>query len=389
MSLTNTISNIPREVFVTYIVEKLRKENPHLLACFDESKFVMGGAVVHVPNAGNSPDTQKNRSSFPAVAVMRGDTHVTYALDVYSTDPTHISWHEGAEISYDKTDSVLNDHMQTLIEAVGDNMLYNWVVGLHISGGSYVSDTIPSSNIIFTTGDFVAVNPDDGQEGVRRSFVFAELQKAQAMMNKASVPKTDRFAMIESYMHQQLIDSLSANQMAAFQKGADLAKGVVGEFAGFKIMERGSVLAFNAAGTTPIIPGIAIDDSDNIACLCWQKNQVTKSEGDIMPFDDKGNPLYYGDVFSSLVKFGGRARRANWKGVVAIVQTSVDTTVLDALIVTAEALTEASYTAPTWAIFAAALAAAIVVAEDAAHTTVTVAASVVSLQAGIDQLVGA
>ncbi|MDD4217458.1 MAG: phage capsid protein [Bacteroidales bacterium] len=389
MNLPNTISNIPREVFVTYIVEKLRKENPHLLACFDESNFVMGGAVVHVPNAGASPDTQKNRSSFPAVAVMRGDSHVTYALDVYSTDPTHITWHEGAEISYDKTDSVLNDHMQTLIEAVGDNMLYNWVVGLHLSGGSYVTDTIPSTNVIFTTGDWTAVNPDDGQEGVRRSLLYAELQKAQAMMNKAGVPKTNRFAMIESYMHQQLIESLSANQMAAYQKAADLAKGIVGEFAGFKIMERGSVLAFNEAGSTPIVPGVAIDDSDNIACLCWQKDQVTKAQGDIMPFDDKGNPLYYGDVFSSLVKFGGRVRRADWKGIIAIVQTSVDTTELDALIVTAEALVEITYTTATWATFAAALAAALAVAENAAHTTATVADAVVSLQAAIDQLVEA
>ncbi len=313
------ISAIPVEVFQNYIVEKLRRENPFLNCAVDESNGVLGGSVVHIPQAGDSPSVVKNRSTFPSTAVRRGDSSVTYALDVFSTNPTHVTWHEENENSYDKTDSVLSDHTATLVEAIGDNMLFAWINGLKKSGNSLVDDVIPDANRIATSGAAVDVNPDDGQTGKRKALTYKELQQAQALMNKAGVPKTDRYCLLESYMYQQFLDSLSANQMAAFQGTADLKNGVVGKFAGFNIMERASVLAFNADGT-PVVPGAAFEATTNIGCLCWQKLSVSKAVGDIKPFATVDSPTYYGDIFSALVKSGGRCRRADWKGVVAIVQ---------------------------------------------------------------------
>lgn len=317
------ISAIPVEIFATYIVEKLRKTNPHLQYAVDESSSVLGGSVVHIPQAGNSPSVVKNRSSFPATAVQRGDSHITYALDVFTTDPTHVTWHEENENSYDKTDSVLNDHVATLAESVGDWMIYAWVHGLKLNTGTgaYEAANIPTANIISTTGADTAVNAEDGQTGTRKAFTYKELQKAQAMMNKAGVPKENRFAMIESYQYQQLIDSMSANQMAAFQQGADLANGVVGQFAGFKIMERASVLAFTSAGVIQT-PGAALNATDNLGSLCWQLNSVAKAAGDTKPFQNMDDPTYYGDIFSALVKMGGRCRRQDWKGVIVIRQAA-------------------------------------------------------------------
>ena len=316
---TGAISTIPVEVFASYIVEKLRKENPHFEAAIDESDFVLGGSVVHIPQAGNSPAVVKNRKTFPAVVVQRGDTSVTYPLDVYTTDPVLVSWQEANEISYDKTDSVLSDHVATLIEAVGDNLPYTWVKGLKYNGTTFVADEIPASAKITTTGAATAVNPDDGQTGNRKAFTYKELQTAQAKMNKGGVPKKDRYAMLESYMYQQFLDSLSTNQMAAYQAAADLSKGICGEFAGFKIMERSTVLSFSQAGVLNV-PGAALQATDNLASLCWQKRSVAKAKGDIVPFQNANDATYYGDVMSALVKMGGRCRRANWKGIIAIVQ---------------------------------------------------------------------
>ena len=109
--------------------------------------------------------------------------------------------------------------------------------------------------------------------------------------------------------------------MAAFQAGADIKNGVVGKLYGFNIMERSSVLSFAADGT-PNLPGQAIGATDNIAALCWSQNSVAKAKGDLKPFQDTDSPTYYGDIFSALVKFGGRCRRADWKGILAIVQAA-------------------------------------------------------------------
>ncbi|MDR1984987.1 MAG: hypothetical protein LBQ28_09220 [Prevotellaceae bacterium] len=313
------ISAIPVEIFENYIIEKLRKTNPHLQFATDESSNVLGGSVVHIPQAGNSPSVVKNRSVFPATAVQRGDSFVTYGLDVYSTDPTHVTWHEENEISYNKTDSVLNDHVETLIEAIGDNMIFNWVKGLKQSAGSFVADVIPAANIIKTSGGATAVNPNDGQTGTRLAFSYKDLQKAQAMMNKGNVPKNDRYALIESYQYQQFIDSLNSNQMAAYQQTADLANGIIGRFAGFQILERSTVLAFTSAGALRV-PGEALAATDCLGSLCWQKSSVAKAQGDVKPFQNVDDATYYGDIFSALVKIGGRCRRTDWKGVIAIVQ---------------------------------------------------------------------
>ena len=89
--MPNSISKIPVQIFADYIIEKLRKMNPFLVFAVDESSKVLGGSVVHIPQAGASPKTVKNRSTFPATAVKREDSFVTYPLNVFSTDPTHVS----------------------------------------------------------------------------------------------------------------------------------------------------------------------------------------------------------------------------------------------------------------------------------------------------------
>lgn len=308
------MSPIPVQVFRDYIIEKLRKVNPFLAFAIIETAFVLGGAVVHIPNAGVSPTVVKNRSTFPATAVQRTDSFVTYALNVFTTTPTFVTWHEENEISYDKTDSVLNDHVQTLMEAVGDDILYAWVTGTKSDG---TADSIPAANIIKTTGSAVAVT-EDGQTGTRKAFTYTDLANAQAKMNKMNVPKSDRYALLESYQYQQLINSLSSNQMAAFQQTADIANGIVGRLAGFNILERSSVLAFN--DNVPVAPGTALSATSCLGALCWQKDSVALALGDIKPFQDDDNPQYYGDIFSAAVKAGGRCRRQDWAGVIAIVQ---------------------------------------------------------------------
>ncbi len=315
-----SISKIPVEVFASYIIEKLRKVNPFLAFAVIESAFVLGGAVVHIPQAGSSPEVVKNRSSFPATAVQREDSFVTYALNVFSTTPTHITWHEENEISYNKTDSVLNDHVLTLMEAVGDDMLYSWVTGIKANG---TTETIPATHILRTTGADVAVT-EEGQTGTRKAFTYKDLANAQALMNKHNVPKTERYAMLESYQLQQLIESLSANQMAAYQQSADLANGVVGRLCGFNILERSTVLAFN--DNAPIAPGTALSATSCIGALCWQKDSVAIALGDIKPFQNTDDPQYYGDIFSAAVKAGGRCRRQDWAGVIAIAQGTTSTT---------------------------------------------------------------
>ncbi|WP_300978526.1 phage capsid protein [Flavobacterium sp.] len=312
---------IPQEFWASYIVEKLRRTNPHIMLCFDESKYVKGGSVVYIPQAGAKPEVVKNRAFGAATAVQRGDSAIMYGLDVFTTTPTAITYAEANEISYEKTDSVLGDHTDTLAEQIGDELVYNWIKGVKPAvGGGTTIEYLPSSRQIPTSGAATAVNAEDGQTGTRKAMNYKEFQKMQAKFNKDNVPKQNRYAMLESYMQQEFLDSLSANQMAAFQASADLENGIVGKFAGFSILERSSVLALTSAGAFRV-PGEALAATDNLASIFWQKDSVTKALGDTNLFQDMGNPLYYGDIHSGLVKLGGRCRREDWKGIGLVVQS--------------------------------------------------------------------
>lgn len=317
--MSNSISKIPQHIFHSYIVEKLRVVNPFVAYAHDEGRYVQDGAVVHIPQSGKSPDVVKNRKEFPATAKQREDSELIYPLDVYSTDPVVLTWHEAHEISYNKMDSILGDHVSTLSESVGDNLLYNWVAAKNAA--DYSAVTLPAGHIISTSGKSVSVT-ERGQTGSRKSLVAADIQAAQAMMNKQGVPLQGRYVLLESYMYTQLIDSLSSNQMAAFQQTADIKNGVLGQLYGFNILQRSRVLSFTADGT-PKLPGEAYEATDHVGALVWQRDCVAKALGETKIFQHTDNPLYYGDTVSALVKMGGRARRADWAGVIAIVQGAV------------------------------------------------------------------
>jgi hypothetical protein len=65
-------------------------------------------------------------------------------------------------------------------------------------------------------------------------------------------------------------------------------------------------------------PAYAADPSDRAASLFYSDNSVERAKGEVSVFDNPGQALYYGDVFSAYIRLGGRTRRAN--GVYAVVE---------------------------------------------------------------------
>lgn len=301
-------AGIDMEVWKKYIIEKLRKTNEFIFLSKDDSGFVLGGAVVHIPQAGVAPVVVKNRSAYPATAVRRTDTDITYALDTYSTDPTHIPWADLQTISYDKLDSVLGNHTSELSEIIADDLLIKWGPG---AGGNFVRTTGGAA-----AGTVVGVG---GQTGTRLGAHEKDVQKLMIKMNQSNVPKKGRKLMFDDNMYEFFYDSLSASQMNAFNQFADNKEGTVGRLHGFDISTRSSVLAYNSSDVVKAL-GSAIAATDQYASLAWHPNFVCRAIGEMKPFQDKDNPLYYGDLYSMIARMGGRKERTDGAGIWALVQ---------------------------------------------------------------------
>jgi len=296
------------ETWARYIIERFWKDNSFLKNAYDDSGYVLQGRIVHIPQIGSKPLVTKNRSTFPATAVRRTDTEVTYSLDEYTTDPTHIANIDAMHLSYSKQDSVLGDHMSTLTETVADDMLIKWGA---------------NATVVKTTGGPSAgtVAATTGQTGTRLGYHHKDLQKLMIKMNVDGVPKAGRYVMIDDQMFEFFYDSLSETNAKDFSRYADAENGVIGKLHGFNILTRSSVLASTSADAIKPL-GAALGATDNLASLAWHKDSVAFAIGDKKLFQDLNNPLYYGDIHSVLVMAGGRVRREDGKGIYLIAQGS-------------------------------------------------------------------
>lgn len=301
---------IQKEIWQDHIEGNLFKNNEFLLASTDAGQYVLQGTVVHIPQAGALPTIVKNRTSVPATVVQRTDTDITYTLDEYTTDPILIPNAETFELSYNKRESVLAEYEASLRQTVADNLLIEW------------APTGSTGLVLRTTGASTATTLG-GTTGNRKKFTVNDLKNAQLQLNKQNVPMEGRYALLSADLFQQLSDDMSATQYRDFSAAYDVKDGVIGRLFGFNIMMRSGVLAYNNDSAPVVNPyGATPDATDNEGILCWQVGAVERALGQIKFFENIGDPTFYGDVYSVSVRMGGRIRRNDAKGIVAIVQAA-------------------------------------------------------------------
>lgn len=300
------------EVWVDAIVKRFWKDNLFLKLFKDHSQYVLAGKIVHIPQQGTKPTVIKGRTTFPGTAVRRTDTDLTYTLDEYSTDPTHITNTEAIELSYDKIMDVFGDHAAALAESAADDFIIKLLT------------LLPGTNVISTTGASTAVGVT-GQTGTRKAAIHNDLRALSLKMNIANVPKQDRYALLEANMQDQIFGSLSETQYRDFTRYADAATGVLGKLYGITILDRSSVAIAASAlnGSSELVVralGASVGATDDAVSLIWQKDCAAHAIGETKFFENKNDALYFGDVYSATLRNGGRRLRADSAGVYALKQ---------------------------------------------------------------------
>jgi hypothetical protein len=298
---------IQREIWMSAIVEGLFADNSFLSKALNADEFVNMGRMVHIPNAGNPGNVVKNRASLPADVTVRTDLDLTFNLDEYTTDPIRIPHADTVELSYNKRESVLRTERANLQDRVAGSVLFNWAP----SG---------AGNLITASGASVpAYTPD--ATGNRTSLTKNDMLAAMTLFNEQDVPQEGRYSLLDARMYSQLLASLTANEAQAFYAAADVKTGVVGRLFGFNIMLRSKSLLYTGANAPKewTADGAA---ADNAGALLWHENSVCRALGEVAAFENEKDPTWYGDIYSFLVRAGGRPMRNDVKGLAAIVQAS-------------------------------------------------------------------
>ena len=296
------------EIWKPWIVEQLFRNNEFLNYAVNADEYVLQGKVVHIPNAGDASSVTRNRTSLPATVKKRTDIDITYALDEFTSDPRILTDAEKI-LSYDKMTSMMGQDMRAIRQLVADWVLYHW----RVESADY---------IVRTSGAAVAAHLS-GATGNRKAIKPTDLEEAAARMDEVDIPSEGRYALLDARINQQFMGALSPTEYRDFSSVKDMKKNIVGEYAGFKIIKRSSVLRATNAGT-PVVkaPGAAAATSDNAVALCWQQDCVERALGETKIFENQQDPQYYGDIYSLLVRMGGRKIRNDQKGVVGIIQAA-------------------------------------------------------------------
>lgn len=304
------------------IVENLFPNNDFAEIAYNADQYVLGGAVVHIPNAGAPLASIRNATQFPIVAVQRGDSDVKYVVDKYFAPSIRVQLTEQATLSYNKRQSVAGEQQKQLIKDAMSGLLYNW-------GWKTPNDvgTTPG-NTILTTGAATSADIIGGATGQRKTLTADVFSAANKAMNVTDVPMEGRYALLTATHYQQFLDSLSDAAKTNFNALADMSKGVVGMYLGFKFMMRSSVQRWRkiAGVWTPVdtlSPGFAASDQtgDSAASLIYQKDCVERAKGAVNVYYNAGMAQDYGDLMSADLRFGGRQRRS--VGVYSIIEDLV------------------------------------------------------------------
>lgn len=289
---------VNKELWQSVIIEGLYKSNEFLKYMKNVDEYVVGGAIVHIPQSGGASGTVKNRTTLPATVVKRTDTDITYPLDEYTTNPSLIAHIDTVELSYDKMESVIEEDCADMMEMVGDNIIYD------------VSKEAPAGSKLPTTGSAAAASAS-GATGNRKIITAADIRAAQTLLDNQNVSSNNRVMVVSPNMLQQL---MSDSELAyAFQQVVDLKNGTLPMLYGFQLVKRSNVLTVDGSQDLKAV-GAASAVTDSEAALFFQKNAVERAIGTKEIFSQERAPQYYGDIVSFLIRAGSRNRRADNKG---------------------------------------------------------------------------
>lgn len=310
-----TKNAIQVEIWTQYIADNLFKGVEFLKNCFRADEYVLNGKVVHIPQAGAVPVVTKNRAALvgPVAVVQRTDVDVTYSIDEYTTAPSLIPDADKVELSYSKMDSLLGNHIGALNETIADNILIQWSPSL-------------IANIIKTAGTATAAHVTNATPatGTRSLFRASDLKAAKVRLDKQKVSQLGRYALMSSEMWSQLETDLAAISTRDYSRYVDAEKGVINKLYGFEIIVTPTMPTWSSTGT-PVVQafGYAGATTDCDGVLCYQKDCLELALGEIKFFDNPNDPTYYGDVYSALVRMGGRKRYSTTHATVALREAGV------------------------------------------------------------------
>jgi hypothetical protein len=257
-TFSNANQTVLTELFTGQLIEKLRTMQNWISAVTNRDEYV-GNNVIHLNEIGADPTVLINNTVYPIAISNRTDNDVPLALNKYETTNTRITDDELYAITYDKVDSVVNQHKETLAERIGNH--------IHWSLTPPANNVAAKSFVVRTTGETV---------GTRKRLRRADLFALQTQMSNAQVPLENRHIILcPEHVEDLLIEDTNLqNQLTDQGNGRASAR-----IAGFNLWFSSYAPHFDNTGAKKAF-GSAIVSTDRFASTVFYGPRTWKAYGD-------------------------------------------------------------------------------------------------------------
>jgi hypothetical protein len=221
---------------------------------------------LHMAEVGIDPEVFINNTTYPIPVRNRVDIPLEITLDLFQTENDLIRDPEVIEYAYDKLDSVLYSHKQTLRTVTGQKAAH-----------AYAPQEEGEFNPIVTT-----TGADNGN-GYRK-MVPKDLVTLKKAYDRARIPLDDRFIVLDP----EHVGDLMEFDFNAFKEITDLKNGTLQRIAGFNVLEFSENPRYNATTKQKLAWGAVNGAPSSFA---FHKKEVMRADGSLVMHEEKSAQL--------------------------------------------------------------------------------------------------
>lgn len=287
------MSTLKTQIWTDQIQKNFYPETSFLKYAKDFSEFV-DNDIINLAESGADPDVLINNTTYPIAVKQREDTPIAVELDLYETENTLVRYPEAVEYSYDKLDSVIYGHKQSLLLQTSKKAAH---------------DFAPDSDSDFTPVISTSGTVDNGF----KRLTFQDILKLKRSFDMKDIPSDKRFLVLDP----RHTEDLMLQDLEVFKDILDLQNGAPRRFAGFNILEFTKNPTFDSLTLEKRAFGQVEDANTCYSSFAFHADEVMKADGNYKIYERGNDPELRGTVIGFDKRFIAQTIRS--KGIGAIV----------------------------------------------------------------------
>lgn len=287
-----------KEIWVNQIKEGFYPDRSFLSKVVDLSGFV-NSDIIHFPSAGIDPNVLINNTTYPIKIVGREDNDNQLELDKFETENTLVRRPDAIEYSYDKLESVINQHRSTLQTSTARKAAHAYAP----------SEDTTNTPLVTTSG--AATNG-------RKRMTFEDLLALKERFDDALIPLDNRYIIL----HPKHVTDLLLEDVKLFKELTDIKEGEPARFAGFGCYQFPYMPTYqldNGKYTKVAFDG---EQTAQFASVAFNSQEVMKADGEIYMYARYDDPEERGTIVGFDKRFIALPIRN--KGIGAIISAAAE-----------------------------------------------------------------